>query len=80
MKKSKENKLFKPYNQNQQMLIPPSIEDFIPKNHPVRVLNQVVETIDIDPLIRKYNGGGRSSYNRLMLLKVMIYSYIVRVK
>ena len=76
MKTPKENKLFKPYNQNQQMLIPPSIEDFIDKNHPVRVVNKIIDAIDIRPLLHKYRGGGRSSYNPLMLLKVVLYSYM----
>jgi len=39
------------------------LEDFIDPNHPVRVVNQVIDTIDIDPLIAKYTGGGCSSYH-----------------
>ncbi len=40
------------------MLLPPSLEDMIPENHPVRLVNQVLDTIDIDPLLSKYKAGG----------------------
>lgn len=58
------------------MVFPPSIEDMIDKNHPVRVVNQIIESIDIRSLVRKYKGGGSSSYHPRMLLKVLVYSYM----
>ena len=58
------------------MLLPPSLDEMIPSNHPVRVVNRVVDQIDIRPLIRTYKGGGRSSYHPRMLLKVLIYAYL----
>lgn len=38
---------FKPVNNDQLMLLPPSVEDFIPSGHLARVINDVVETIDV---------------------------------
>ena len=38
---------FKDYAQDQLMLIPPSLEDLIDKNHPVRIVNQVLNKIDL---------------------------------
>jgi len=67
---------FKEYAQNQIMLIPPSLEEMIDKNHPVRIVNQVIDQIDIDPLFVKYKGGGTSSYHPRMLLKVVVFSYL----
>jgi len=40
-------KKFKNYNQNQQMLLPPSLDDLIGENHPVRVVNKIIDSIDI---------------------------------
>ena len=40
--------VFKRYDQKQQMLLPPSYEDLVPLNHPVRVVNEVIERIDKD--------------------------------
>jgi len=68
--------IFKTYHQNQIMLLPPSLEELILPNHPVRVVNEVLNKIDIQPLIRKYKTGGSSSYHPLILLKVLIYAYI----
>jgi len=42
----------------------------------VRVVNQVLDKIDIDPLLQKYKGGGSSSFHPRMLLKVLVYAYI----
>ena len=67
---------FKAYHQNQSMLLPPSLDELIAQAHPVRIVNQVLDKIDIDPLLKKYKGGGSSSFHPRMLLKVLVYSYI----
>jgi transposase len=58
------------------MLLPPSLEEMIIENHPVRVVNSVIEQIDLTPLLAKFKGGGTSSYHPKMLLKVMVYAYL----
>ena len=70
---------FKVYTPNQGYLFPPSVEDFIPDNHPVRVVNQVIDQINIDQLIERYKGGGTSSYHPRMLLKVLVYAYLSNI-
>ena len=67
---------FKTYQQNQYMAIPPSLDELIPENHPVRIVNRIIDEIDIDSLVKSYKGGGCSSYNPRMLLKVLIYGYL----
>jgi transposase len=34
--------VFKSYQQQQSLLLPPSLEDLIPAHHPVRVVNEVL--------------------------------------
>ena len=68
--------IFKAYHQRQAMLLPPSLDELIAANHPVRVVDDVLSKIDIRPLIRQYKTGGASSYHPGMLLKVLVYSYI----
>jgi transposase len=68
--------IFKPYNQNQISLLPPSMEEMIEEKHPVRIVNAVIEQINIKPLEKQYKGGGASSYSPRMLLKVLVYSYL----
>ncbi len=65
--KRKPEPVFKRYDQNQLMLIPPSYDDLVPANHPVRVVNEVIERIDIRSLEASYKGGGTSSYHPRML-------------
>jgi transposase len=71
--------IFKPYQQHQQYLLPPSLEELIEDNHPVRVVNTVIDKLDISPLTGKYKGGGTSSYHPVMLLKVIVYSYLSNI-
>jgi transposase len=68
--------IFKSYQQTQRYLFPPSVDDMIPVNHPVRIVNEVLDSIDIDIIIKKYKGGGASSYHPRLLLKVLVYSYL----
>jgi len=68
--------VFKTYDQKQVMLLPPDLDDLVEQNHPVRVVNAVIDNLDIDVLLKKYKGGGTSSYHPRMLLKVLVYAYI----
>lgn len=68
--------VFKTYSPKQILLIPPSFDELIEANHPVRIVDQVVDQLDLDLLIKKYKGGGSSSYHPRMLLKVLVYSYL----
>ena len=71
--------VFKSYNQNDNLLFPPCLGDFIADNDPVRVLNAVVDHLDIRSLEDSYEGGGASSYHPRMLLKVVFYAYLQNV-
>ena len=71
--------IFKPYNQHQIMMLPPSLDELISKDHPVRVVNDVINTINIEPLISVYKSTGCSSYHPQMLLKVLVYGYVSNV-
>lgn len=68
--------VFKRYDQRQAMLMPPSYEEMVAENHPVRVVNEVIERVDVRALEAEYKGGGTSSYHPRMLLKVLVYAYL----
>jgi transposase len=68
--------IFKTYTQDQLSLLPPSYDDLVPLHHPVRVVNTIIDTIDISALEKSYKGGGASSYHPRMLLKILIYAYL----
>ena len=68
--------IFKPYNQGQVELFPQRLDDFIGENDPVRPVNQVVDELDLTPLIQTYKGGGTSSFCPRMMIKVLFYAYM----
>ena len=74
--KSKPKLVFNDYNFNQNLLLPPSLEELIAPNHPVRVVNQVVDNLNLDPILAKYEGGGCPAYHPRLMLKVLIYGYL----
>jgi len=79
MKAHRSKVVFKSYNQNQLMLLPPSLDDLIDPDHPVRVVSEVIDNVDDTALVKQYKGGGTSSYHPRMLLKVMVYSYLCNI-
>ena len=68
-------KIFREYSQCQGLLLPPSLEEFVPDDHEVRIVNEVVDTMDLSPLFTRYEGGGAPAYHPGMMLKVIIYAY-----
>lgn len=71
--------VFKAYFQHQSFLFPPNLEDLVAQGHPCRVVNDIINNIDLKDLMASYKGGGTSSYHPAMLLKVVVYSYLTNV-
>jgi len=71
--------VFKAYNQQQILAIPPTLEELIPQSHPVRVVNEVINKLNIEPLLKAYHIRGSSSYHPQLLLKVLVYGYVTNV-
>lgn len=71
--------VFKEYNQQQIQLLPPSLEELIPAEHLVRIVNQVVDHLDLSSIINQYEGGGTSAYHPKMLTKVLLYGYAMKI-
>lgn len=60
-------------------LFPINIFDKIPAEHPVRLVDKVVDGLDIEEFIKQYKGGGTSAYHPRMMLKVLFYSYLSNI-
>jgi transposase len=71
--------IYKAYHQHQLTLLPYSLEELIPGGHPVRIVNSVIDQIDISSIEKKYKTLGCPSFHPRMLLKVMVYSYLENV-
>lgn len=68
--------VFKANHQHQIMAFPPSLDELVASDHPVRVVHDVLERVDITALMQQYKPGGASSYHPRMLLKALVYAYI----
>jgi len=68
-------KIFKEYRQDHNFLLPPSLDEFVPEDHEVRIISDVVDTLDSSLLLGRYEGGGAPAYHPTMMLKVLIYAY-----
>lgn len=66
----------KEYIQGQTTLFPQSLDERIPENAPVRVVNYVVDRLDLTEVMSTYKGGGCSCYSPRMLLKVLFFAYM----
>jgi transposase len=71
--------VFRDYPQHQILLLPPSLEELISPKHLVRVVDEVIERIDLKILEKGYKGGGASNYHPRMMLKVLVYAYSTKL-
>lgn len=72
----KRTQVWKTNHQDQLSLLPPSYDDLVPVHHPVRIVNTILDSIDVSSLESSYKGGGTSSYHPKVLLKILVYSYL----
>lgn len=70
--------MFIEYSMN-QLYLPMNLEEDIPENHLVRVVNAAVNQLSDSVFSSAYPGGGRDSYHPKMLTKVIIYAYTQRI-
>ena len=66
-------------NRKQNLLLPPSLDELVPKNHMVRVVDAVLDRLDISDILSTYRGGGNSAFNPKMMLKVLVFAYLSNV-
>lgn len=69
---------FKPYQQDQIWLLPPNLGELIPAGHIVRLVNTMIDGIDLKLILHAYEGGGASNYHPRMMLKALIYGYLCK--
>lgn len=67
--------MFKTFDRDQLFLLPPSLQDLIPKGDLVFVITEVMKSMDLHPLIKKYNSLGQNAYHPAMMLGILFYSY-----
>lgn len=69
-------------NRSQQLLLPPSIDEWVPASHPARFVDSFVDAIAPQLEIQHGVEGteGRPRFDRVMLLKLWVYGWMERVR
>lgn len=62
-------------DRNQLFLLPPSVDKWVPKNHVVRFIWEIVKQMKLEAFYFSYKTEGRPPYDPAMMLAVLIYSY-----
>ena len=70
---------YHPYTPNQLVLFPQRIDENIAGNDPVRIVNAIVDNLNLEALKGLYKEKGRSPYHPRMMLKVILYAYMNNV-
>lgn len=71
------SKTYRPYEPEQMFLMPPSLVDWLPKEHLVFFVKEVLETIDLSPITEVYEREERGypPYHPKMMTGVLLYGY-----
>jgi transposase len=63
------------FDRNQQYLLPPSIDEWLPDGHLARFIVEVIDQLDLSKLTSRYSGCGSSAYHPAMMLALLVYGY-----
>ena len=66
----------KPYKRGVECNFSCSLEEMIPKDSSVRLVDKIVDKLDLSLIFESYKTGGCSIYEPRMLLKVIFYAYM----
>ena len=75
-------KTFRPYEPNQMMLLPPSMNEWLPEGHLAYFVRDVVSHLDLSGIYESYTHdakgpGGAAPFHPLMMTQVLLYAYCV---
>lgn len=74
-------KTYRAYNPEQQLLLPPSLQEWLPEDHLVYFVNDTIEEMDLSAIEGVYekNLRGNPPYHPKMMVKLLFYSYCIGV-
>src|ERR1700726_5358768 len=66
---------FRQVDRQTGVLLPPSLDEWLPQRHLARFVVEVIDGLDLRELIGSYRGSGSASYHPAMLLGLLVYGY-----
>ena len=75
------SKTFRPYDPEQQLLLPAALREWLPENHLAYFMSDLVEHLDPSAITARYQGEERGGppYHPRMMVKVLLYGYCTGV-
>jgi transposase len=66
-----------PYQPTQDLLLPPSLRDWLPQDHLAHYISDTIDELDLSAFYRRYEGGGprNQPFHPAMMVKVLVYAY-----
>ena len=74
-------KTYRPYVPEQDLLLPPSLRDWLPEGHLAFFVSDLIDQLDLSAITAPYEDEERGypPYHPVMLTKVLVYAYCVGV-
>jgi transposase len=74
-------KTYRPYVPEQDLLLPPSLRDWLPEDHLAYFVSDLIDQLDLSAITAVYEDEERGypPYHPVMLTKVLVYAYCVGV-
>ena len=74
-------KSYRPYYPDEELLLPPSLRDWLPEDHLAYFVSDVVDNLDLSAMDAVYGAEkrGQPPYDPLMMTKVLVYGYCIGV-
>ncbi len=74
-------KTYRAYNPDQQLLMPPSLHDWLPENHLAYFVSDTIDEMDLSKIEAVYEANlrGNPPYHPGMMVKLLFYSYCTGV-
>jgi transposase len=72
---------YRPYLPDQDLLLPPSLRDWLPEDHLVYFVSDVVDQLDLSTIHAWYGGEkrGQPPYDPVLMTKLLVYGYCTGV-
>ncbi len=75
------SKTYRPYDPDQQLLLPAALQEWLPDDHLAYFVSDVVDQLDLSAIMARYQSEGRGGppYHPRMMVKVLLYGYCMGV-